>query len=51
LIDDGPTIPTRLVTKGAGDPAFAEARESYDQQVLMPGDPATIRKMRHHTAV
>ena len=44
LIKDRPPIPTRLVTKGAGDPAFAEARGSGDQQVLMPGDPSTARQ-------
>ena len=44
LIEDGPPIPTRLVAKSAGDPAFAEARGSGDQQVLMPGDPSTARQ-------
>ena len=36
---------------GAGDPAFAQTCGPGDQQVLMPGDPAAIRKMRHDTAV
>ena len=30
LIEDGPPVPARLVAKGAGDPAFAEARGPGD---------------------
>ena len=51
LIEDGPPVPARLVAKGASDPAFAEAGRSGDQQVLVPGDPAAVSKMRHDTAV
>ena len=51
LIEDGPPIPARLVAKGAGDPAFAQTGRPGYQQVLVPGDPAAIGKMRHDTAV
>ena len=51
LIEDGPPVTASLVAEGAGDPAFAEAGGAGYQQVLVPGDPAAIRKMRHDTAV
>ena len=51
LIEDGPPIPARPVPECAGDPAFAQAGGAGDQQVLVPGDPTAIRKMRHDTAV
>lgn len=51
LIEDRPTVTARLMAKGAGDPAFAQTGGSSNQQVLMTGDPTTIRKMGHDTAV
>jgi len=51
LIENRPPLPASLVPKSAGDPAFAEAGEAGYKQVLMPGDPTAIRKMRHYTAV
>ena len=51
LIEDGPSVTARLVPKGAGDPAFAKAGRTGDQQVLMARNPAAIGKMRHDTAV
>ena len=51
LIENWPPVPARLVAKGAGDPAFAKARWTGDQKVLMPRDPGAISKMGHDTAV
>ena len=51
LIEDRSPVRTSLVAKSAGDPAFAEARRSGYQQVLMTRDPTAIRKKGHDTAV
>jgi hypothetical protein len=51
LVEDGPPIPASLMSKRAGDPTFAQARGTCDQQVLVTGDPSAIRKMGHDTAV
>ena len=51
VIDDAAPVPTGFVTQGAGNPAFAEAGLTGDQQVLMAIDPAAVDQMRHDGAV
>jgi hypothetical protein len=41
----------QLLPKSAGDPAFAQTSGAGDQQVLVPGDPAPVCKMRHDAAI
>ena len=51
LIKDGPPVTASLMPEGAGDPAFAQTGGPGYQQVLVPCDPAAVRKMGHDTAV
>ena len=51
LIEDGPSVSASLVPERAGDPAFAQTGGPGYQQVLVPGDPAAIRKAGHDTAI